>query len=72
MSLLERLYDDPIYKKGLGIACRVELNENRRSHKDVSTIYIRTYIRASMFYVNTFVLFIRFWRFHPNCSTLDH
>jgi superfamily I DNA and/or RNA helicase len=38
-SLLERLYDDAMYKKGIGISCCVELNENRRSHKDVSIVY---------------------------------
>ena len=34
-SLLDRLYDDDVYRQKAGLSCKVELNENHRSHPQV-------------------------------------
>ena len=34
-SLLDRLYDDDVYRQKAGLPCKVELNENHRSHPQV-------------------------------------
>ena len=37
-SLLDRLYDDDVYRQKEGSPCKVELNENHRSHPQVSLL----------------------------------
>jgi hypothetical protein len=53
-SLLERLYDDAMYKKGIGISCCVELNENRRSHKDILEVPSKLFYSGSLKAMATF------------------
>ena len=53
VSLLERLYDDDLYKSGKGLHCRSHLTENHRSHEKVqddqfnslSTTFVMIFIK---------------------------